>query len=76
MGRAADDLVNNLMELGVVIKKMGTKRVADKAGLKERVVKKFITDVMSAKGGDISKIRNAVNAIKAEETSETPEEAK
>lgn len=76
MGRAADDLVNNLMELGVVVKKMGTKRVADRAGLKERVVKKFITDVMSAKGGDISKIRNAVNAIKSEETSETPEEAK
>lgn len=73
MGRAADDMVNNLMELGVIVKKLGIKQVADKAGLKERVVKKFVTDVMSAKGGDISKINNAVKALKAEQDTTTKE---
>jgi hypothetical protein len=70
MGRAADDMVNGLMELGVTVKKIGIKQVAERAGLKDRVVKKFTVDVMSAKGGEISKISNAVKAIKAEETKE------
>lgn len=64
---AADNMVDHLEEMGVRVKKLGIGRVAERAGLKERVVRKFTVDVLASKGGDITKISNAVKALEAEE---------
>lgn len=52
-----------VMEIGVEV-------VAKRAGLKERVVRKFVNDTYASKNSDVRKIQQAVKEIVAEETEE------
>lgn len=59
-----DDAVAALERLGDEIAEIGIARVADKAGLKERVVRKFVNNLMASKNSDIRKIQQAVKDLK------------
>ena len=59
-----DDAVAALERLGDEIAEIGIARVADKAGLKERVVRKFVNNLMASKNSDIKKIQQAVKELR------------
>lgn len=81
LGVDARDLVDALNEVAVQIRKLGINNVAEKAGVKPSIVKKFVADSMKSKTSDVRKIRNAVRemlapaeAPKSEEDSSDPVE--
>jgi hypothetical protein len=59
-----DDAVAALERVADDITEIGVSRVAEKANVPERVVRKFIRDIMSSKNSDIRKIADAVKALK------------
>lgn len=66
MAHYVDKVLESFQELGAEVKKLTIEKVAEQAGLKPRIVKKFCTDPMMSKNSDIKKIRDAVAALKAE----------
>jgi hypothetical protein len=58
-----DDAVAALEKIGEAVTELGIAQVAEKAGLPERVVRKFVRDVMASKNSDIRKITNAVREL-------------
>ena len=58
-----DDAVAALEKMGEAVTELGVAKVAEKAGLPERVVRKFVRDVMASKNSDIRKIADAVKEM-------------
>lgn len=58
-----DDAVAALEKIADVIIELGVDKVAQTAGVPERVVRKFVRDVMASKNSDIRKITGAVKAL-------------
>lgn len=50
-----------------VVRKLGIVAVAEKAGLRESVVKKFCANPLQSKNSDIAKIQKAVAALQQEQ---------
>ena len=61
-----DDAVAALERVGEEITELGIEKVAAKAGLKDRIVRKFVNNVMASKNADIRKIQQAVRDLRAE----------
>jgi predicted regulator of amino acid metabolism with ACT domain len=67
MARDLTFMVANSMEAYCEkVMEIGVEKVAKHAGLKERVVRKFINDTYASKNADVRKIQEAVKAILAE----------
>jgi hypothetical protein len=58
-----DDAVAALEKLAEAITELGIAKVAQTADVPERVVRKFVRDVMASKNSDIRKITGAVKAL-------------
>ena len=58
-----DDAVSALEKIAESIVEIGVGKVAQTAGVPERVVRKFVRDVMASKNSDIRKITGAVKAL-------------
>ena len=58
-----DDAVAALEKIADAIIELGVDKVAQTAGVPERVVRKFVRDVMASKNSDIRKITGAVKAL-------------
>lgn len=58
-----DDAVVALERIAEAVTEIGIAKVAEKADLPERVVRKFVRDVMKSKNSDIRKISNAVKEM-------------
>jgi len=61
-----DDAVAALERVAETVEQLGIERVAEKANLKPRQVKKFVTDVMTSKNSEIRLISAAVKALEEE----------
>jgi|DEB0MinimDraft_10_1074344.scaffolds.fasta_scaffold624490_1 hypothetical protein len=48
------------------VMEFGVETVAERAGLKERIVRKFVNDTYSSKNSDVRKIQEAVKSIAVE----------
>ena len=59
----ADDAVAALERVGNRVMDLGIDRVAEKAGLTPRQVRKFVNDVMTSKNSEIRLISAAVAAL-------------
>jgi len=57
------DTVDALNDLAARISILGIENVAEKAGLKPRIVRKFVSDVLVCKNSDIRKIVDAIKAM-------------
>ena len=55
------------------VMEFGVDAVAERAGLKERIVRKFINDTYASKNADVKKIQEAVTSIAAERQGESSE---
>lgn len=58
-----DDAVAALEKIAESIVEIGVGKVAQTAGVPERVVRKFVRDVMASKNSDIRKITGAVKTL-------------
>jgi hypothetical protein len=58
-----DDAVAALEKIAEAIVEIGVDKVAQTAGVPERIVRKFVRDVMASKNSDIRKITGAVKAL-------------
>lgn len=58
-----DDAVAALERIGEAVTELGISKVAETAGLPERIVRKFVRDVMASKNSDIRKITDAVREL-------------
>lgn len=58
-----DDAVAALEAIADQITELGVTRVATAAGVEERIVRKFVRDVMKSKNSDIRKITGAVREL-------------
>ena len=58
-----DDAVAALERAAEAVTELGVSKVAAKAGIPERVVRKFVRDVMVSKNSDIRKIVAAVKEL-------------
>lgn len=58
-----DDAVVALERIAEAVTELGIAKVAEKADLPERVVRKFVRDVMKSKNSDIRRISNAVKEM-------------
>lgn len=58
-----DDAVAALERVAEAITEIGVAKVAQKAGVPERIVRKFVRDVMVSKNSDIRKITGAVKEL-------------
>lgn len=58
-----DTVLEKLRELGHTAKKLGIEKVAEVAGIKPRMVKKFTVDPMTCNNADIRKITDAVKEL-------------
>jgi hypothetical protein len=65
MPHYVDKVLEGMRELGQEIKKLGVEKVAEKAGLKPRIVKKFCSDPMTSNNSDIRKIKAAVEEMRS-----------
>lgn len=63
MAHYSEKVLDSMGELGDRIKAIGIEKIAEAAGIKPRVVKKFISDPMASKNSEIAKIRKAVEAL-------------
>lgn len=63
----AGSVIDSMFVYAEHIRKIGVEKVAEKAGVQARVVRKFLNDMMSSKNSDIKKIKDAVNALVAGE---------
>jgi len=52
-----------MQEVAERVIELGIPKVAEKAGLTERIVRKFTVDVMASKNSDIAKIKAAVKEL-------------
>lgn len=52
-----------MLDLTGTIRKLGIDKVAEKAGLRATIVKKFCANPLQSKNSDIDKIKKAVAAI-------------
>lgn len=59
--------IDALHDVGVAITKLGVERVAEHAGVKPGIVRKFLRDVMQSKNSDIRKICSSVKALSEQE---------
>lgn len=67
MARDLTFMVANSMEAYCEkVMEIGVDAVAERAGLKERIVRKFVNDTYASKNTDVRKIQEAVKAILAE----------
>lgn len=57
------DAVDALNEVAGQVMLLGIDKVAEHAGLKPRVVRKFALDVLASKNADIRKISESVRAL-------------
>lgn len=57
------DAIDALNEVAGQVMLIGVDRVAEKAGLKPRIVRKFALDVLECKNADIRKISDAVKEL-------------
>lgn len=64
MPHYVDKALEEMRELGAEVKKIGIEKIAEKAGIRPSIVKKFTVDPMVSKNTDIRKIRSAVEALK------------
>ena len=62
-----DDAVAALEIVAEKVTEIGAGKIAEAAGLQEKVVKKFVRDVMASKNSDIRKITEAVKKLQEEE---------
>lgn len=60
-----DDAVAALEKIAESIIEIGADKVALTAGVPERIVRKFVRDVMASKNSDIRKITGAVKELTA-----------
>lgn len=60
-----DDAVAALEKIAESITEIGVAKVAQTAGVPERIVRKFVRDVMASKNSDIRKITGAVKELTA-----------
>lgn len=58
-----DDAVLALERMAETATELGIARVAEKAGLPEKVVRKFVRDVLASKNSDIRKITGAIREL-------------
>jgi hypothetical protein len=58
-----DDAVAALERVAESVTELGVSKVAEKAGLPEKVVRKFVRDVLASKNSDIRKITSAVKEL-------------
>lgn len=65
MANYAEKVLDSMGSLGDKVKSFGIEKVAEAAGIKPRIVKKFLTDPMSCKNSEIAKIRKAVEALES-----------
>lgn len=63
MAHYVDTVLEKLRELGHTAKKLGIEKVAEVAGIKPRMVKKFTVDPMTCNNADIRKITDAVKEL-------------
>jgi hypothetical protein len=57
------DAIDALNEVAGQVMLLGVDKVAEQAGLKPRLVRKFALDVMASKNADIRKISEAVRVL-------------
>lgn len=67
-------VVDSLFAYAEHIRKIGVEKVAERAGVQARVVRKFLNDIMASKNSDIKKIKDAVNSLDAPPAEPTPAE--
>ena len=60
-----DDAVLALERVAESVTELGTAKVAEKAGLPEKVIRKFVRDVLKSKNSDIRKITAAVKELQS-----------
>lgn len=58
-----DSAVMTMQEVAERVVELGISKVAEKAGLTERIVRKFTVDVMASKNSDIAKIKAAIKEL-------------
>lgn len=63
MAHYVDKALEGLRALGEQVREIGIEKVAEKAGIRPSIVKKFTIDPMVSKNADIRKIRSAVEAL-------------
>lgn len=63
MAHYVDTVLEGLREIGHTAKKLGIEKVAEVAGIKPRMVKKFTVDPMACNNADIRKITAAVKEL-------------
>jgi len=63
MGKATDDAIMTMEQLGETITELGVNKVAKQAGLTERVVRKFTVTPLTSKNADITRIKAAVKTL-------------
>lgn len=66
LGVDARDMIEAINDVGVQARALGIPKVAERAGVKPSIVKKFIADPMKSKNSDVRKIRDAVKEMLAE----------
>jgi hypothetical protein len=54
-----------MLDLTGTVRKLGIEKVADKAGVRAGIVRKFCTNPLLSKNSDIEKIKRAVAALNA-----------
>lgn len=59
-----DDAVLALERMAETVTELGISKVAEKAGLQEKVVQKFVRDILKSKNSDIRKITEAIKELK------------
>lgn len=70
MTHYVDSVLEGLRELGHRVKKIGVAKVAETAGLKPTIVKKFTVDPMVSKNSDIQKIKTAMKLLEGDGSNE------
>lgn len=55
-----------MLDLTGVIRKLGIDKVAEKAGVRASIVKKFCTNPLQSKNSDIDKIKKAVAVLRTD----------
>lgn len=70
LGVDARDLIEAINDVGVQARALGIPKVAERAGVKPSIVKKFISDPMKSKNSDVRKIREAVKEMTAEKNAD------
>lgn len=66
LGVDAREMIEAINDVGVQARALGIPKVAERAGVKPSIVKKFISDPMKSKNSDVRKIREAIRAMLAE----------